>query len=286
MIELNDKNLDEEFRRIFHGRGLQNKYKTVTIDSIDNILFVQFFDDEKIEIIDYLKEYIKTSRHNTLITKKRLTNEIKAIIGEIPNNAIAIENGIKFKLNFYNQNIGYFGDMKNSRKYIENISKNKKVLNLFSYTCGFSLFAKRGGATEIINMDMSKKAISIGMKNHSINNFDMKNVLFWPHNILKSFSKIKKSSPYDIIIIDPPTNQTNFIAKNDYFKIVKRLDIFSHEDTIVLACLNSPDYDESYLIELLENNSNFIFDTRIENPKEYQNDEDSDLKSLVFRQRI
>jgi len=282
VIKLNDKNLNEEFRRIFHGRGTKDKYKTVTIDSIDNILFVQFFDDEKFEIIEFLKEYMKSSRHDTLIVKKRLNNEIKVVIGEIPKDAEAIENGLKFKLNFYNQNIGYFGDMKNARSYIESISKDKKVLNLFSYTCGFSLFAKRAKARKIINMDMSKKAISIGMKNHSINGFDMKNVLFWPHNILKSFAKIRKNGPYDIIIIDPPTNQTNFIAKNDYFKIVTRLDSFSDKNSIVLACLNSPDYDDEYLIDLVENNSNFRFEKRIKNPKEYENDESSDLKSLVF----
>jgi len=280
VIELNDENLNEEFRRIYHGRGKDGEYKSVTIDSIDNILFVQFFDDEKEEIIEFLKEYIQTSRHNILLSKHRPSNTLKAIIGEIPKDAVAIENGLKFKLNFYNQNIGYFGDTKNARMYVEDIAKDKKVLNLFSYTCGFSLYAKRGGASKIINMDMSKSALSIGMKNHSINGFDMKNILFWPHNILKSFSKIRKNAPYDVIIIDPPTYQTNFIAKNDYLKIIKRLDSFSNKNTILLACLNSPDYDEEFLKGLVENNSKFVFHKKIENPKEYAN---GSLKSLIFR---
>ena len=279
MIKLNDKNLNEEFRRIYHGRGGDTEYKSVTIDSIDDILFVQFFEDEKIEIIEFLKKYIKTSRHNILLSKHRLSNSLKVIIAEIPKNPVAIENGLKFKLNFYNQNIGYFGDTKNARMYIESIAKDKKVLNLFSYTCGFSLYAKRGRAKKIINMDMSKSAIAVGMQSHSLNGFDMNNISFWPHNILKSFSKIKKNSPYDVIIIDPPTFQTNFIAKNDYLKIIKRLDSFSHKNTILLACLNSPDYNSEFLKNLVENNSSFKFDKKIENPKEYQN---GSLKSLVF----
>ena len=279
MIKLNDNNLNEEFKRIYHGRGLGGEYKSVTIDSIDNILFVQFFEDEKEEIIEYLKEYIKTSRHNILLSKHRPSNTLKAIVGEVPKDAVAIENGLKFKLNFYNQNIGYFGDTKNVRMYVESIAKDKKILNLFSYTCGFSLYAKRGEAHKIINMDMSKSAIAIGMQNHSINGFDMKNILFWPHNILKSFSKIKKNAPYDLIIIDPPTYQTNFIAKNDYLKIIKRLDSFSNENTIVIACLNSPDYDSEFLKNLVEQNSNFKFKEIIKNPIEYQN---GSLKSLVF----
>ena len=279
MIKLNDKNLDEEFRRVYHGRGGEGEYKSITIDSIDNILFVQFFDEIKEEIIKYLKEYIKTSRHNILLSKHRPSNTLKAIIGEIPKDVVAIENGLKFKLNFYNQNIGYFGDTKNARMYVESIAKDKKVLNLFSYTCGFSLYAKRAKASKTINMDMSKSAISIGMKNHSINGFDMKNILFWPHNILKSFSKIKKNAPYDIIIIDPPTYQTNFIAKNDYLKIIQRLDTFSHQNTTIIACLNSPDYDEEFLKNLVENNSSFKFKEKIANPDEYKN---GSLKTLVF----
>jgi len=103
-----------------------------------------------------------------------------------------IENGIKFKLNFYNQTIGYFGDTKNARIYnIESISKDKKVLNLFSYTCVFSLYAKRGGTDKIINIDMSKSVLKIGMQNHSINGFEMKNISFWSHNINHS-QKSKK----------------------------------------------------------------------------------------------
>jgi 23S rRNA (cytosine1962-C5)-methyltransferase len=240
---------------------------------------VQFFEDEKEEIIEYLKEYIKTSRHNILLSKHRPSNILKAIVGEVPKDAVAIENGLKFRLNFYNQNIGYFGDTKNVRMYVESIAKGKKVLNLFSYTCGFSLYAKRGKANEIINMDMSKNAISIGMKNHSLNGFDMKNILFWPHNILKSFSKIKKNAPYDVIIIDPPTYQTNFIAKNDYLKIIKRLDSFSNPKTILIACLNSPEYDDKFLKDLVEKNSSFKCVEKIENPSEYKN---GSLKSLVF----
>jgi len=279
VIKLNDKNLNEEFRRLYHGRGADGEYKSVTIDSINDILFVQFFEDEKEEIIEFLKEYMKTSRHDILLSKHRPSNTLKTIVGEVPKDAVAIENGLKFKLNFYNQNIGYFGDTKNARMYVEYKAKDKKVLNLFSYTCGFSLYAKRGGASKIINMDMSKNAIATGMKNHSINGFDMKNILFWPHNILKSFSKIKKNASYDIIIIDPPTYQTNFIAKNDYLKIIKRLDSFSNENTTFIACLNSPEYDDEFLKNLVENNSSFKFKKRIANPDGYKN---GSLKALVF----
>ncbi|MDZ7820285.1 MAG: class I SAM-dependent methyltransferase [Aliarcobacter sp.] len=60
---------------------------------------------------------------------KTIFYEIK---GQIPQNPIAYENGLKYALNFSNQNIGIFPDMKNGRSFIKEISKDKNVLNLFS----------------------------------------------------------------------------------------------------------------------------------------------------------
>jgi 23S rRNA (cytosine1962-C5)-methyltransferase len=271
----------KEFKRLYHGRG-EKKFKFLTIDSIDNILFVQFYEEtnQENEILESLKNYIKNTRHDTIIVKKRYTNETFAHIGEIPTNHFALENGVKFKLNFFNQNIGYFGDMKNGRSYIEQISKDKSVLNLFSYTCGFSLFARRGGAKFIANVDMSKSALATGMANHQINNFDIKNISFWPYNILKAFPKLRKNAPYDIIIIDPPSYQKgSFIASKDYIKIIKKLPELSHNNTTLLACINYPKFTDEELIQMIEKNSQFKFQQKLPNPEEYTN---STLKSLVF----
>ena len=108
-------NLTKEFKRLYHGRG-EKRYKFLTIDSIDEVLFVQFYEkvDEK-PILEFLKEYIKNTRHKHIIVKRRYSNETYAYVGEIPKRYFAIENNFKFILNFYNQNIGYFGDMKHTR---------------------------------------------------------------------------------------------------------------------------------------------------------------------------
>jgi len=273
--------LSEEFKRLYHGRG-EEEFKFLTIDSIDKILFVQFYEKSNYEkeLLDLFKEYIKTSRHNNIIVKRRYGNETFAALGEIPENYTAVENGMKFKLNFLNQNIGYFGDMKNSRKYIESIAKDKKVLNLFAYTCGFSLFARRGGAEYIANVDMSRSVLATGMANHQINGLDIKNISFWPYNILKAFPKLKRQAPYDIIIIDPPTHQKgSFIASKDYIKIIKKLPSLSHQNTALLACINSPAFSKEELIKMIESNTSFRFHKQIPNPVEYTN---STLKSLVF----
>ena len=270
---------NKEFKRLYHGRG-EKTYKFLTIDSIDKILFVQFYEevDEK-PFLEYLKKYIKNTNHDTIIIKRRYSNETFAFVGEIPSSYYVIENDFKFIINFYNQNIGYFGDMKHTREYVEKIAKDKKVLNLFAYTCGFSLYARRGGAEEIINIDMNKSVLKTGMKNHQINNLDLKNIRFLQNNILKSFSKIKKFAPYDIIIIDPPSFQKgSFDITKDYEKIIKRIEEFSHKETTLIACANSPKISKENLINLVEKYG-FKYKKEIAPPKEYTN---STLKNLVF----
>jgi 23S rRNA (cytosine1962-C5)-methyltransferase len=269
---------DNEFKRLYHGRG-EKKFKFLTIDSIQDILFLQFYEPSEYEnaIIQQVPNFFK---HNNIIIKKRYSNETFAIKGNIPTEAFAIENGIKFKLNFFNQNIGYFGDTKHAREHVGKIAKEKKILNLFSYTCGFSLYAKKSGAKFIANVDMSKSALKTGQKNHAYNNLDTKNVAFWPYNILKAFNKLKKQSPYDIIIIDPPSYQKgSFIASKDYIKIINKLNTLSHNQTTLLACINSPTFSKKELIFMIENNSYFKFKHQIPTPNEYTN---STLKALVF----
>jgi 23S rRNA (cytosine1962-C5)-methyltransferase len=284
-IIANYKNSDE-FKRLYHGRG-EKEYKFLTIDSINDTLFIQFY--EEVDEKPFLEIFKKApKKYKNIIVKRRYKNEkckvksekLFVLRGIIPNNAIAIENGIKFKLNFYNQNIGYFGDTRNVRSYVEKISKGKRVLNLFAYTCGFSLFARRGGAEYVANVDMNKSVLATGMANHQINGLDIKNISFWPYNILKAFNKLKKQAPYDIIIIDPPTHQKgSFVASKDYIKIVKKLPLLSNDKTTLIACINSPKFTKEELTQMIESNTFFKFQKQIPNPKEYT---DSTLKSLVF----
>jgi len=272
---------DDEFKRLFHGRG-EKECRHITVDSIGDLLFVQFYSEYDKESLSFFKEYGKSKGYKTVVVKERFANNTFALVGEVPKEHFALERGMKFRLNFFNQNIGYFGDMKNSREYIEKISENKKVLNLFAYTCGFSLFARRGGAKYVANVDMSKSSLAVGMANHRINSLDVKDISFWPYNILKAFGKLKKHSPYDIIIIDPPTFQKgSFSAKSDYIKIIKKLHTLSHENTTLLSCINSPSFTKEELASLVEQNSSFRFKEMINPPREYTN---SSLKSLVFSQ--
>ncbi len=287
----NSKDATEEFKRLFHGRGgLYDGFKYLTIDSIDKVLSVAFFakDEDEEKLILMLQEFTISSRYKTLVVQRRYKKGSfgEVLIGELDENLYALENGMKLKLNLIsNQNSYYFADMKNGRAFVRENAKDKRVLNLFSYTCAFSVAAKLGGALSVSNIDMSKGSLSIGKSNHSLNKIDPKGVSFLPYNILKSFSKIKQNSPYDLIIIDPPTFQRgSFEATKDYEKIVKKLSQISSDGAMVLACLNSTELDCEFIINLFKEFApEFSFVRRLQNVSEFANlDEQKSLKNLLF----
>jgi len=277
-----------DFQRVFHGRGeAYGAFKYLSIDSIDGVLSITLFDEDEQGLIDMLTSFAKTKNYKAVVLQRRYlkntTNEV--IFGELEDELIAYENGMKFKLNLLsNQNSLFFGDMKNGREFVRQNAKDKHILNLFSYTCAFSVAAKLGGAKSVVNVDMSKASLSVGKANHTLNNIDTKGVSFLPYNILKSISGIKKKGPFDIIIIDPPSYQKgSFEAKKDYVKIVKRLHELLSEDGLVLACLNAPELDTHFLLDMFEQNQ-FVFSHRVQNPDEYVNvTNEKSLKVLVFK---
>ncbi|MFV0563930.1 class I SAM-dependent methyltransferase [Malaciobacter mytili] len=295
IIEKNLENKTNEFKRVFHGRGnFYEKFNFLTVDSIDKILFIVFFEEIQknleVQLLILLDEIYEKYGFEVLILQRRYLNngENEVLKGELKQENYLVENGLKYSINFYNKNIGFFADMKNGREYILNNSKDKKVLNLFSYTCAFSVCAIKGGAKEVINVDMAKNALTIGRINHHLNDLDTKKVKFLPYNILKSWSRIKKYAPYDIIVIDPPSFQKgSFAASKDYEKIRKRLEELTTKDSIILSALNAPELDTNFIKNIFtEFAKEFEFIQRIPNLENYpSNNEEKSLKNMIFKRR-
>ena len=292
----NLENTTEEFKRVFHGRGnYYEDFNYLTIDSIDRILFIVFFEkleeEKENELLEMIKKSFKNSRHDTLVLQRRYLDKspCEVLIGTLKENNIAIENSIKYKISFTNKNIGFFPDMKVGHEFISKIAENKNVLNLFSYTCAFSLCASKAGAKNIVNVDMSKGALTIGRENHHLNDSNTSNVHFMPYNILKSWNRIKKQGPYDIIVIDPPSFQKgSFAASKDYEKIIKKLDSLANEECIVLSALNAPELDTNFIKNIFEEFSpSFKFMKRLDNLDTFpSSNEEKSLKNLIFKKVV
>ncbi|MCT7547098.1 class I SAM-dependent methyltransferase [Aliarcobacter butzleri] len=293
LIQNNFENKTFEIKRVFHGRGnFYEDFNYLTVDSLNEILFATFFEEssDENEIIKALKDIANAYNYKTFIVQKKYKKDElnEAIIGEIPPFYIVVENGLKYKINFFNKNIGIFLDMKIGREYISSISKDKNVLNLFSYTCAFSVVAINAKAKQVVNVDMAKGALTTGRENHHLNNLDTKKVKFMPYDILKSWNRIKKEGPYDIIIIDPPSFQKgSFAATKDYEKIIKKLPELASKNCIVLSCLNAPELDSDFIKQKFEEFApTFKFEKRLENLKEFiTNNEEKSLKNLIFKKQ-
>jgi 23S rRNA (cytosine1962-C5)-methyltransferase len=290
-INKNIKTKTKEFKRLFHGRGnFYADFEYLTVDSIDSILLVVFYKQVEIEeeILQLMKTIFDKYSFESLVVQRRyLPNQPhELLIGNLNDNLYLIENDLKFFINFQNRNLGIFPDMKIGREYIKEISKDKNVLNLFSYTCAFSVYAMSGKAKQVVNVDMSKGALSLGRVNHHLNNLDTKKVKFLPLNILKSWSRIKTFAPYDVIVIDPPSFQKgSFAATKDYQKIIKRLEELASKDCIVLSSLNAPELDCEFIQKLFKENAPlFVYEKRLANLETFlSKNEDKSLKNQVFK---
>jgi 23S rRNA (cytosine1962-C5)-methyltransferase len=293
LLSSNAHTINEEYTRLFHGRGnTYGGYRFLTVDSVDKVLFAVLFDPDEEEeaIVAMLRDfYIAEAKWKALIVQQRyLPSSVTTLIeGELPPETYAIENTLKYHVNFRSaQNIGFFPDMKIGREFIREHSRGKNVLNLFSYTCSFSVVAIDAGANSVVNVDMNKNVLSIGRENHRLNALETKNVEFMPYNILKSWSRIRKAGPYDLIIIDPPSFQKgSFAATSDYEKIIRRLHEFAAQECIVLSALNAPELDSEFIKTLFrENAPEFQYVERLNNMESFPEiEEERSLKNLIFR---
>ena len=284
---------DLESRRLFHGRGkCIPELDYLTIDFFPPVIFIIFYREPPPELLPNLESYllkIYGGEIKSIYVQKRfiLPALSQLIWGENNPTPIVQLHGLKFKLNLgAAQNIGIFLDMENGRKWLFANGKNKKILNLFAYTCALSVVALHAGARTVTNIDMAKNELKRGEENHRLNNFLNQNVKFVSHNILKSFSYIKKSGPYDIVIIDPPTAQgDSFKIDRDYGKIISRLGEWVSPGGEVMAVLNSPHHHSDFLIELFKNNADqFTLLGKYFAPDPYREvTPESGLKILIWR---
>lgn len=288
-----------EVRRLFHGRGkCWTGLEQLTCDWLQGQLIVALFKPVDAEFLCELRQGLmnitttdiwRTKQGKSVLLQHRYENGAPSeiLFGDLDSSPVVIENGLKYQLDIgKNQNFGLFLDMRFGREWVQKRSQGKKVLNLFAYTCGFSVSAVDGGATKVVNVDMAKASLNKGRENHRLNGHDMSKVNFMGHDIFKSWGKIRKNGPYDLIIIDPPSFQKgSFALTKDYKKILRRLPELMTDSAEVLACVNSPSVTPEFLIESMDEEAPEItYQGRLENPPEFADiDENSSLKALVFK---
>lgn len=261
-----DPGLQQDSRRIFHGRGgCYPELQWCVVDVFAPALLVTLFepppegfDEALLKLIESQRAFSESGRFNRLAVQHRYQPDAPCVwlIGEDLEEATARRGILNFHIRFNRKNVGFFLDMEPGRAWLQERAAGKSVLNLFAFTCAFSVVAQAAGAKKIVNVDMNSRALTIGRRNHQLNNQSTDNVQFMDLDILKSWSRIRKPGPYDIIIIDPPSYQKgSFVATKDYLKVIRRIAEFACPGADIMACLNAPELGVQFLIDLFAEHS-------------------------------
>jgi len=219
--------------------------------------------------------------------ENRPTNRLMA--GALPGEHIVEEDGIRFLVNLpHGQNHGFFLDMAEGRRWVRRWAREHpggKVLNLFAYTCAFSVAALRDGAGSVENYDMARGPLSTGRRNHQLNGVQDR-AAFHAHDIFNSWGKIRRGAPYDLVVLDPPSYQKgSFVATKDYARLARKLPELLAPGGHALVCLNSPKLGTGFLRETLAAEApGLAFIERVANPETFADVSDERaLKVLVYR---
>ena len=182
--------------------------------------------------------------------------------GSVPDPHIVTESPARFLVHMLRgQNHGLFLDMAEGRRWVREFAadfrqsegRGAKVLNLFAYTCAFSVAALQGGAAHVTNLDMARGALATGQQNHQLNGLAPQGASFLAHDLFNSWGKVTRGGPYDLVIADPPSYQKgSFVATKDYARLLRRLPDLLAPGGRALLCLNAPELPWAWLREQVD----------------------------------
>ena len=285
-----------ETRRLFHGRGrCWPGLEHITVDWLQGIVLVALFREPDADALQALEAQLLALTESAhwpagaaLLLQQRYRPDSTAtwLAGQAQAQCVITENRLHYRLDLGSkQNTGLFLDMRLGREWVQANASGKRVLNLFAYTCGFSVAAMAGGAHSVVNLDMASAALSRGRDNHRLNGHDLSTVSFLGHELFKSWGKVRRSGPYDMILIDPPSFQKgSFVLTQDYAKVLRKLPELLAEQGCVLACINDPAIGPDFLIQAMAQEApGLTYRERLANPPEFSDiDPASGLKALLF----
>ncbi len=244
--------------RVFHGRGgCYPGLEWLTVDDFGRGLWVVLFREPDPEQWPAIRAALNDCRPARTFACVQHRYERPArcewLWGEAPESLQALEGGLRFSLQLgERQNTGYFMDARPGRDWLQARCRGRSVLNLFAYTCAFSVAARAAGATRVVNVDMAKAALRTGRDNHRLNGQSMQGIDFLGYDIFRSWKRIRSLGPYDVLVIDPPSFQKgSFDARKDYARILRRIPELIEGEAELLLCLNAPYLSREFFLELV-----------------------------------
>ncbi|MBU2018850.1 MAG: class I SAM-dependent rRNA methyltransferase [Bacteroidetes bacterium] len=227
-LQLNLLSPTNSIFRLIHGEG--DSLPGLIVDFYNGVCVLQthsigMYRDQTL-IVEALKNVlgkdliaIYSKGAETLPERIKAQNEF--LFGDCPTPHKAIENSIQYNIDWITgQKTGFFIDQRENRALLGQFSKNKKVLNTFCYSGGFSLSALKAGASVVHSLDSSKRAIELTEENLSLNEYEGEH-----KSIVANAVEYIKDLPenYDIIILDPPAFAKHREKRHNAMQAYKRL---------------------------------------------------------------
>ncbi|NVJ55114.1 MAG: class I SAM-dependent methyltransferase [Vibrionaceae bacterium] len=212
----------------------------ITIDKYQDYLVCQLLsagsEFHKQTLVEALREVFPDcniyERSDVAVRKKEGLEEVTGVLyGEEPPKSVVIEeNGIKISVDIVGgHKTGFYLDQRDSRQQAMKYVKDKEVLNCFSYTGGFGLYALKGGAKRVINADVSQPALDTAKFNAELNEFDIskKRAVFLNADVFKLLREYRdQGTKFDVVIMDPPkfvSSKNNLTSGANGYKDINML---------------------------------------------------------------
>jgi 23S rRNA (cytosine1962-C5)-methyltransferase len=238
--------------RVFNGEG--DGIGGLTIDYFDGFYLLSWYSEGIYSFKKMIIEAIEASvSYKGIYEKKRFDTKgqyvedddfVKGERGEFP--LIVKENGLNFAI-YLNDGamVGVFLDQRDVRKKIRDAySKGKTVLNTFSYTGAFSVFAAAGGATKTTSVDLAKRSLSKTTEQFEVNGIDAEKQDIIVMDVFDYFKYAKrKELAFDVVILDPPSfarsKKYTFSSAKDYTKLLKDAIAITEKNGVIVASTNN-----------------------------------------------
>lgn len=205
--------------RLVHGEG--DSLPGLIVDVYAGTVVLQPHSAGMTASLSMIVEALQKLKFEHIIHKPIGKQKPEVLLGSVTDRILIVEHGIKYNVDVLKgQKTGFFLDQRDNRKLLEAYSKKKSVLNVFSYSGGFSMAAAKGGAVKVVSIDASQGALDLADENAQLNDFAEL------HSSLKvdAVPYIESmDESFDLIVLDPPAFAKHKSARHSAIQAYRRI---------------------------------------------------------------
>ena len=294
--------------RVFNGYG--DGVGGLSIDYFDGFYLVTWYSIGIYELKDNILEALRSVvEYKGIYQKKRFDGKGMYLIdgddfvcgnrAEAP--IIVKENGAKFAIYLDDgPMVGVFLDQRDVRKTIrDKYAKGKRVLNTFSYTGAFSVFAALGGSSKTTSVDLANRSRLKTQEQFSVNGIDIEKQDIIVEDVFNYFKyALRKKLLYDLVVLDPPSfarsKKHTFSASKDYVKLLKEAIQVTNIGGVIVASTNSANFSMMIFRDFIfkafkELNGKYTVEESFRLPKDFRvmdKFKEADYLKVVFIRKV